>query len=516
LALLKFKDKHIAQSVTQVSTTETTLQDDTQATQEFTLTANQTVLVAYQANSDYGVAMPYTGMKNAINIDGTDRALSADSGYDVNYPIRNCSFWVGTLGAGSHTIKGRFCSNTGTGTVAISNRILLIYVFDGDEFQYIDSSTANTTTSTSFIDDANAQATFTPSATCQALYLYNVSNANGVTESSVGKKVSIGINGTDYGQVEQSPNGDSKADSVFIAYAGSLNAVSTTVKGRFAANEAYTVTVSNRQLGVLCLDNSTLLDIVDSATQVSTTETALRDDTQATINRTTGDRELLVFAVGTKKNNTTSSSKGECYGISINSNDRQISRSCPSSSFRATSAATCWAETVSAGSQVVQGRLSSNLTANTAIIDARIVVALWLSLDAGSSQTINTDLVRQVVVTETVDTDTLREITNSQTILTDTLRQVVAFESQIISADVLRQVVKDEVVNTDTKRLVSVSEEITIDTVRYVLIEIIENLLFYCKVTDKITCALSINNNMSIGLDIVDVINLSSKVGRLI
>jgi hypothetical protein len=389
MTLLTFENKYVVASTTAVTTTSATLVDDTQASQTFNLAASRVVLVIYQANNVYGAAMPSSGMQNAINIDTVDKANSWNSGYGSNYPMRNTVFWVGTLAAGSHTIKGRFASMTAGSTATISNRVLLIYIFAGDEFQYVDDATTATTASASFVDDPYAQVTFTPSGACKALVMYNCANS-GATESFYGKKAAINVAGTDYGQAEKSSYGADYADSVFTVHALSLSAVSTTVKGRFAnAGLAATVTVNRRQLAVLLLADTTLMDVITSTTQVSTTSNSLVDDTQATISRTTTDtRELLVIAMGTKRHNTSSSNYGECYGIKINTNDRANSRGSPYTSLYADSAATAYAEQLAAGSHTVQGRFSNNYGAETAKIDARQVVALWFSVAAAWTKSV--------------------------------------------------------------------------------------------------------------------------------
>ena len=105
--------------------------------------------------------------------------LSWDSPVGIIRRISNTVFWIGTLASGSHTIKGRFASNTSGSTATVSNRVLLIYILNGDAFQYVDSSTTSTTTSTSLEDDPQASFTFTPPGTCKALILYNISNQRG-------------------------------------------------------------------------------------------------------------------------------------------------------------------------------------------------------------------------------------------------------------------------------------------------------------------------------------------------
>jgi hypothetical protein len=382
MTLLTYNNKYVVASTTAVSTTSATLVDDTAASQTFDLAASKVVLVIYQANSVYGAAMPAHGMQNAISVDGVDRANSWDSGSGSTYPTRNCVFWVGTLAAGSHTVKGRFASNTAGSTATISNRVLLIYIFDGNEFQYVDDDTTATAPDATFIDDPYAQVTFTPSATCKALVIYNVANYDGATESALGKKVAVSIAGTDYGQTEKGIYLSNYPDSVFTVHALTLSATSTTVKGRFAnAGAAGTVTVNRRQLAVLLLADSTLMDVITSTTQVSTTSSSLVDDSEATINRTTTDtREVLVVAAGTKRYGVTSNAYGECYGIKINANDRANSRGTPRSTTKANSAATAYAEQLASGGHTVQGRFSNNYGTETAVISARQVVALWFSI----------------------------------------------------------------------------------------------------------------------------------------
>ena len=84
--LLTFNSKYVVTSSAAVTTTSSTLVDDTQASQTFSLTASQTVLVIYQANSINSAAMTNAGMQNAISVDGADYASSWDSAYAANYP----------------------------------------------------------------------------------------------------------------------------------------------------------------------------------------------------------------------------------------------------------------------------------------------------------------------------------------------------------------------------------------------------------------------------------------------
>jgi hypothetical protein len=381
LTLLTFRKKYVKASTTAVSTTSASLVDDSEAVLTFTLNEPGVVLVIYQANNLHDQSMPTSGFQIAVSIDGVDKANSWDSPVSFNHCARNCVFWVGTLSVGTHTIKGRFASNTGGATATINNRILLVIVFKGDEFYYIDNSSTATTSSTSMVDDPYAQVTFTPSGTCKALVLYNCSNTIGL-ESTYGKKVAINIAGIDYAQAEKSPYDVNYPDSVFTCHALSLSPVPTTVKGRFAnAGAAETVTIHRRQLAVLLFADSTLLNISTSTTEVSTTSNTLVDDPQAILTRTTDKtRELLVIAMGTKRNGVTSHHTGECYGININGVDRANSRGSPYNSSRANSVATAYAILLTAGSHTIKGRFSNNYNAVTAKISARQLIALWFEI----------------------------------------------------------------------------------------------------------------------------------------
>jgi hypothetical protein len=369
------------------------LVDDTPAVINFTLTATQTILIIYINNVPAmgGIGSIY-GAQYAISKDGVDVANTWDSGSTTsNFCFGSTTFWIGTLAAGSHTIKGRFASNLASNSASIQRRILLVYIFDGDEFQYIDNNTLEPSSSNSFIDDPQASLTFTPSANCKALYLYNIGNAYLDTESVYGSKTAISIASVDYGQTEKSPNSVNYSANVFTCYATSLAAISTTVKGRFASNQnTETVTISRRQLGVLLLSDTTILDIVDSTTLATTNSNILIDDPYATINRTTSNqRELLSICVATKRSGVSDSAFGETYGINIDSVDKHFQKRAPGGTSYACSESTVWAETLLAGSHTIKGRFASTISGGaSAKISARVLISL---IFGGELQTILSD-----------------------------------------------------------------------------------------------------------------------------
>lgn len=388
MTLLTFNAKYVVQSTTQVSNATAVYADDTQASQTFSLSGNQTVLAIYNPTSIPAVGAAAVYLYSKINVDTIDYSEGITrTGSDIGNYTRNTVFWIGTLGSGSHTIKGRLAGD-GSVTTTIGDRILLIYIFDGTEFQFVDDNTTATTTSVrsvgGYVNDPNASVTFTPSGTCKALYLYGNTN-DGASEVVDGKTIAINVAGTDYSRADKGISSLNRPEGLTTCYANSLTAVSTTVTGRFAANATGTVTINHRQLGVLLLADTTLLDIITSDTQVSSVANSLTDDTQASISRTTTDtRELLVVAMGTKFDLSTSSVFGETYGIMTNTVDRQKSRlSIGTHASEGTCNMTCWAETLTAAAQTVKGRYSNNNTGDTAVIDSRRVIALWFALAGG-------------------------------------------------------------------------------------------------------------------------------------
>jgi hypothetical protein len=380
--LLTRSTQYVVTSASSISDSTGSLVDDTYAEQTFSLAATQVVLVIYQENNLQADTEFAYGTEAAINVDGTDHSLSYDTPYGANCCCRNCTFWIGTLASGSHTIKGRFCTQVANHGVTVSNRILLVLVLTGTQFQFVDSTTAVTNSTSSLTDDTAAEFTFTPPATCNALILYNATNPTGVTEDVGGKQVAINVNGSDYSIVEKSANSSAQSDSAFTCYETSLASSLQVVKGRFVCDRgAHTVTISRRQLGVLMFDpNSSIVDMVTSSTKETTTSTSLVNDTPAVITRTTSATYwLLVLAVGTKAYPTSSAQYGNCYGIMVDSVDYTNSRGSPYISNYGDSEATVYMEQLAAAAHTIQGRFATNYTSGTAAVTFRIMIGLWLT-----------------------------------------------------------------------------------------------------------------------------------------
>lgn len=384
MTLLTYHSKYVVQSSTAISTTSSTLQDDSYASQTFYLDSTKTVLAIYVANNTVEAADANI-LINAISIDGTDHSTANQAGAvsdGLAGLSRNTCFWIGSLNAGTHTIKGRFASTMQGYTISVRNRTLLIYIFNGNEFTFVENNTQQSTTSATYVDDSYATATFTPTGACKALILYAANTAFNSSESIYGKKICIRVGSTDYTACEahQSPIYLDSGNSLCTAYALPLTATSTTVKGRFACvvSGSESVTIDKHVLGVLLLDDSTTVDLSSSTTQVSNSSTTLANDTQATITRSASG-ELLVLAQATQKLDTSGSTDGNIYGISIDSTDVAHTRFAPSQQGFPFSGFVTYAQTATSGSHTIYGRFAANVSGQTAKIDTRILIALWFS-----------------------------------------------------------------------------------------------------------------------------------------
>lgn len=389
MTLLTYHSKYVVQSTTAVSTTSSTLQDDTYASQTFTLDSTKTVLVIYTATSAHNASGVNAQLTTAISINDTTYSQMYDSGKNqfglTQAAIRNTCHAVVSLAAGTHTIKGKFAAFSSGVSTAVSSRTLLIYILNGNEFSFVDDSTAQTTSSTSYVNDNYAVSTFTPSSNCIALILYSVSTTTG-SEYYTGKKTCIRVGSTDYveGEAQKSSRLNDLPDSQTTTHALNLGTDSVTVRGRFANGSSR---VDRHVLSVLLFDQaSCAFDLTSSTTQVSSTSTSLSDDTQASITRNTAG-ELLVLAQATKINGTTASDGGMKYGIEIDNSDVSYSSSSPGYTDKPESNFVAYAQTVESGDHTITGRLATNNGTTAVKVDTRILIALWFSTSSSVTKT---------------------------------------------------------------------------------------------------------------------------------
>jgi hypothetical protein len=232
--------------------------DDPQATSTFTLNSGAVAFIIYNAGNKLGSTEPAAGKGITINVDGTDISTREwQSAQDANNANSATIAYVGSLGAGSHTIKGRFFSNSAGSTTTINERQLMVFCFPASVITYgfVQSTTTVSTSSTSFVDDTQAVLTPTLTGNSDSLIMYVGGNPPGATEYVDGKGVELQVDGVDMSNSTswQSPYNTNYGDSATSLWCQQLTNDSHTIKGRFSSNSGYshTVTVSHRQLLVL-------------------------------------------------------------------------------------------------------------------------------------------------------------------------------------------------------------------------------------------------------------------------
>jgi hypothetical protein len=244
-------------STTPSTTTSNSPVDDPQATLTFSLSSNSIAFILYNAGNKHNSIEPSTGKGVTINVDGGDIATKEwQSPLTSNYADSATIPYVASLAAGSHTVKGRFFSNSAGSTTTIDERQLIVFCFPASLITYgfVQSTTAVATSSGTPVDDT--QAFLNPALTqnSDSLVMYVGGNSPSVTEHYRGKGVQLNIDGTDNSNSSswQSPYDSNYADSETTLLYGQLTAGSHTIKGRFFANYAgNNVTISHRQLLIL-------------------------------------------------------------------------------------------------------------------------------------------------------------------------------------------------------------------------------------------------------------------------
>lgn len=370
-----------------VTTTSDTLVDDPYAYVEIYLNEPRTVLVVYQTTNNYGYSQEYIGRGSAINVDGVDVALSWDSPADDNYPCRNVSVWVGTLGSGNHVIRGRFNSVEQGYISTISSRVLIVMVFKGDAYYYVEDDTDVSTSSENLQDDPYAQVTLNTRQDDVVLAIYNVtSESNILIQDAVDNAVNV--DGADYSLSGKIGFGfDSPLSSISV-YAGRHTGGQVTVKGRMAsASEGKTITVSRRQMAVLVLDGSlTETDYLYVERLFSTESTKPVDDPYAEVTKNiVGHSKILFLAVvGFKGYDLPEPTRGFGYGVAIDGRDVYMTYTSNGFLTGDDSAPSFYTMVMGVGQHTIKGKVVSIYKPTDyyklAYITHRYVVAVWLTV----------------------------------------------------------------------------------------------------------------------------------------
>jgi len=259
---------YYVRSTTASTTTSGTPVDDPHAILTFTLSSDSVAFIIYNAGNRHGSKEPAKGKGVTINVDGTDIATRQwQSPYGRNYANSVTIVYVCSLGAGSHTVRGRFFSNEAGSTTTIDERQLMVFNFPASLITYgfVQSTTSVSTTSGTPVDDAQADLNVTLARDSDVLMMYIGGNPHGATEDYDGKGIQLQIDGADKSNSAswQSPYGGNYADSATSLWYEQLTAGSHTIKGRFFANYAgYTVTISHRQLVALVFSKPPIYNYV--------------------------------------------------------------------------------------------------------------------------------------------------------------------------------------------------------------------------------------------------------------
>ncbi|GAI34252.1 unnamed protein product, partial [marine sediment metagenome] len=242
--------------------------------------------------------------------------------YDRDRKSSNTVVMVKELGAGDHSVGGRFCSNWAGETVTIDERQLAVFLFSGTSYHFIRSTTPVNTASTTFVDDTEAIQNFDLASDMLALIVYNAGCEHDDVNSTSGTKYAIEVDGTDVAQQHQGPPYANYKNGGTVVHMEILGAGGHTVKGRFAACLEATVTIRERQLAILLFPNNQLYDFVRSTVTVTPSSAALVDDPQAIVNRNLPDtRQVLIIYNPTKYCGTTSVHEELKAGINVDGAD---------------------------------------------------------------------------------------------------------------------------------------------------------------------------------------------------
>ena len=480
MTLLTLRDKHIVKSEVTVSTTSSSWVDDTEAIIDLNLDSEAVVLVVYVAFATREAEIISAGGDVGIEIDGSVVVSSgfsnATSGTYLTYG--GDIFWIGTLSAGSHTIKGKIRGGLDAYGIHIDRRMLLVLVFDGDEYVFINDDTEFQTTSTTPVDDPYAVATFTPSSDCNILVLYHAGvRVQEIDTASDDRYIGIYRNvwegasqiggdiagkgfwhcyTTDY------PN---SATMSFVT-SGVSGGLESEVRGRVWAagvRTDYPAIVGHRQLAVLLLDpNSTKVRISYDDTVISTTSAVPVDDSYVSITETVDEQAVVVaFVAAVKSYGTSSNDIGEKYGIDIVSD--QLVGNATMEEYYCDYYGNCVcvanAVVVSAGDVTVKGVYAAITDGETAKFTERRLDVVFFSIPAaGGGQEYTQELTDSFTLGDTRVLSAMRVISDATSLIDMYLSSasITRFDSVSVSDVVAKSVSKpvlDSAQLSDTKNL---------------------------------------------------------------
>lgn len=264
-------------STVSVTTISSTPVDDNEGVLNITLAEDSVAFMIYNAGNKRGSAESQKGKGITLNIDDSDIATKEwQSGYGFQDANSVTIVYAALLTTGSHTVKGRFFSNSGQ-TTTIDERQLIVFCFLTDTITYgfKESTTSVSTASGNPVNDTEAILSTTLTTSSDSLLIHVGGNPDGTSECREGKGTLVNVDGVDKlnSSSWQSQQAVNYADSVTSLWSEQLAAGPHTIQGRFLSNNpgssAPTVTISHRQLLVLAFPISAAnyrLDLNDTFT----------------------------------------------------------------------------------------------------------------------------------------------------------------------------------------------------------------------------------------------------------
>jgi hypothetical protein len=246
-------------STVSTTTTSNTPVDDTEAVMNITLDEDSVAFILYNAGNKLGSDEPQEGKGITLNIDSSDIASKEwQSGYGFRDANSVTIAYATLLAAGSHTIKGRFFSNSGQ-TTTIDERQLITFCFPTETIAYgfKESTTSFSTASGSPINDSEATLMKTLAKSSDSLIIYVGGNPNGAIECREGKGILVTVDSADKSNSSssQGPQARDYPDSAMSLWNEQLTAGLHTIQGKLFSNDPSssfpTVTISHRQLLIL-------------------------------------------------------------------------------------------------------------------------------------------------------------------------------------------------------------------------------------------------------------------------
>lgn len=185
----------------------------------------------------------------------------------------------------------------------------------------VSSSNTVTTQSTSLVDDTEATLSFTLDQPCAVLIIYAEHEVHSGAPSRYGNFAAIRVDGADYSRVCGGGRGSGHSMRNTTFWAGTLDAGSHTIKGRFASMRSdLTAVIDQRTLLAYVFYGDEFTFISQAAIQTTNTIHFIDDPyAQATLTPSSSCKALVLYAVS--NSGGTEAQNGKKAAISIASSD---------------------------------------------------------------------------------------------------------------------------------------------------------------------------------------------------